>query len=173
VKIGDLAGHRPFLSVECEEKGKILTRHIRRLENNGQTASYLFHKLKGLPSVFSNQPMETAEKIAQAMKYDTRIFAVDDVGIIVVAQVESDVTAHVHITFWDKRLRGRENLCIEMADLIQRLFQLQFLWTAIPVSSAATVAFAKRVGFKIQDYIIGGTTNVKGEVDDMYRMIRF
>lgn len=76
-------------------------------------------------------------------RLDKLYWTVDDVGLII-----ANKAGDVHIFFWDKRLRGRERLSKEMAKVIMDIFGRLDLFTEIPVSERAVIAFAKRVGFE-------------------------
>lgn len=78
---------------------------------------------------------------------NAEIYLVDDVGILVAADIQPGHQAHAHITFWDRRLRGREKLAKSIAKYVMDKNALEYLWTAIPKKSKRVVAFAERVGF--------------------------
>jgi hypothetical protein len=90
----------------------------------------------------------TATKIGMAEIIDPRtlIVLVDDVGALF-AIPDSLTSAHVHISFWDRRLRGREQLCRQLAQMVLRQYGFHYLYTAIPARLRTVIAFAKRVGF--------------------------
>jgi hypothetical protein len=76
------------------------------------------------------------------------ILEVDDVGLTVLDGLgELDKGGRVHITFWDRKLRGRELLCKRVAERWLAEFDLDFLYTSIPVGFRPVLAFCKRVGF--------------------------
>jgi hypothetical protein len=74
-------------------------------------------------------------------------FEVDDVGMIAVVPTHYSKVAHCHITFWDKRLRGREQLCRNLCEIVRGLCKYQLL-VAIPQDRQTIVEFARRVGFQ-------------------------
>lgn len=74
------------------------------------------------------------------------ILRVDDVGVVVLDDKQSEY-GRVHITFWDKRLRGREYLCKRIAQVWIDKYRYDYVYTSIPSESRAVIAFAKRVGF--------------------------
>jgi hypothetical protein len=76
-------------------------------------------------------------------------FLVDNVGIIAVMPLEgNDRVLHVHIAFWDKRLRGREELVRNVCQFVVAISQ-KILITAIPATNRVVLAFARRVGFEV------------------------
>lgn len=82
-------------------------------------------------------------------KDGVRIFLVDRVGILIQGPTRWEGLPDVHIIFWDKVLRGREEMCARMARLGAREAGVPGVWTAIPQSARATLAFARRVGFEL------------------------
>lgn len=84
-----------------------------------------------------------------------RLFQVDTVGMLIQGFVTYNDMIDVHIVFWDRRLRGREPMCRSMAQLVASEGGFAGVWTAIPQDAAATLAFAKRVGFR-QERTVNG-----------------
>jgi hypothetical protein len=78
----------------------------------------------------------------------TRIFLVGDVGVLIKGALELEGMPDVHVGFWDRILAGREEMCYTVAAMVARDARVKGVWTAIPKASRATLAFAKRVGFK-------------------------
>lgn len=76
-----------------------------------------------------------------------RTFLVDDVGVMLKGVIDYKGLCDVHIGFWDRILNGRESMCREMAIEVAESAGVPGVWTAIPISSRATLAFAKRIGF--------------------------
>lgn len=100
--------------------------------------------VQGMPNLFEGQ---SCWKSIDELYDERKIYLlVDNVGII--CFVPRDDNAHVHITFWDKRLRGRELLCKVVAREMMQALGLRFLWTAIPESARVILAFTKRLGFR-------------------------
>lgn len=73
-------------------------------------------------------------------------FEVADVGLIAVMPWSEQVL-HCHITFWDKRLRGREELCRTLAQFITYTTQKPLI-TGVPETNDVVLAFARRAGFE-------------------------
>lgn len=104
----------------------------------------LWDRLQRVPNMFLGY--DTGLALQDLMDINNYFYTVDDVGMIGAMNGARDF-AHVHITFWDRRLRGRELLCREMAKWFQGIVQKEIL-TAIPQTARVVLAFAKRVGFK-------------------------
>lgn len=74
-----------------------------------------------------------------------KFYTVDDVGLLCFDPFAPG-KAHVHITFWDKRLRGREGLCRTALLEVMNRSNVDTVLTAIPLGLRVVRAFAKRVG---------------------------
>lgn len=75
---------------------------------------------------------------------ENTFFKIDDVGLITVMPIAEHL--HCHITFWDGRLRGRENLCRKLALFVTGLTKKELI-TAVPKDRKVLLAFGKRAGF--------------------------
>lgn len=131
----------------CREDGQEIYRDVVLLDTSDQVKvtevflrQLLLHKELGKPL----PPWQTLGLFYEANRL---YWLVDDVGLIF-AIFDSDHSAGVHITFWDRRLRGREYLCRSLAELVLERPGMCYLHTSIPETSRATLAFAKRIGFE-------------------------
>lgn len=84
-----------------------------------------------------------------------RIWLVDAVGVLIQGFIVNEGLIDVHIAFWDRRLRGREAMCRAMAAVAAHEGGYPGVWTAIPEDARTTLAFAKRVGFRLTKIING------------------
>lgn len=129
--------------VECLEGKEVIKRHVRVLTKTLSNLVGVVDKLQLVKNFLS-----TGNPFSMLMDESTTLFEVDDVGMLLLSHMQYGYSACVHITFWDRRLRGRENLCKTMVELAITFAGLRFVWTAIPVrENEKVLAFAKRVGF--------------------------
>ena len=136
------------MKVLCREGKQDVEREVTRMSLDPANVLRVYDSLKGVPNLFSSKGESKVKDLADL--YDSRnvVWQVDNVGIVYLAGL-AEGKAHVHITFWDKRLRGREELARQLAREAMAEFGFHTLVTAIPPASRATLAFAKRVGFKV------------------------
>jgi hypothetical protein len=124
----------------CYEKTGVIERAayvpVRSMETVLWIAERIFTVRNFLPSEAPLAPITDLNNF---------LCLIDDVGIILAAPFDKE-TAHIHMTFWDRRLRGRETLCSRVASYICRVTGLS-LMTAIPTSHRAVLEFVKRAGF--------------------------
>lgn len=131
----------------CREDSQEIYREVRQLDTNDHilvTEVYL-RQLQLFKDL--GRPLPPWQTLGLLYEPNRIYWVVDDVGLIF-AIFDTDHSANVHITFWDRRLRGREGLCRALAQLVLDRPGMCYLHTAIPKTSRATLAFAKRVGFE-------------------------
>lgn len=128
----------------CTEKGGEITRKVRLLDRGN--LQYLLAVVDKCQQV--SNFLDPANPVGLFLAVENTFFEVDDVGLLAVIPYNTELS-HVHITFWDGRLRGREKLCRTMADWVSQISHRQ-LFTAIPQDRSILLAFCKRVGFMFQ-----------------------
>lgn len=126
----------------CLEGGKEVRRSVRLFDKALESVIGAVDKLGRVENFLRKD-----NPFSVLMDEGSIVFEVDDVGMLLVGHMQYGFSASVHVTFWDKRLRGREGLCRGMAELVMAIAGLKFVWCAIPSSERVVLAFAKRVGF--------------------------
>jgi hypothetical protein len=96
-------------------------------------------------------------------------FMIDNVGLFAVDLVIPSMP-NVHVTYWDKRLRGRERLVAAICDWLLEYLNVPAVFTQMPAASKATLAYAKRVGFVVTNWYSCSTWNAKNELDDLVEL---
>ena len=135
------------LAFATREQGIERERTLREIDKaDHETILWSFSQILDLHRALKapEPPLETVAVYRQPERIS---WLVDDVGLIF-AVFDRLTRASVHICFWDRRLRGREVLCRGLADWLIHKFRLDYLCTAIPRTSRATLAFAERIGFE-------------------------
>lgn len=129
----------------CKEKDGLVWRTVRVAEPSVNWANRVIDKLQTVPNFLQNE-----NPYFILLDSRNKFFEVDNVGIVAVLPLDAwPNLLHVHITFWDRRLRGREGLCRSLADWVTRLCG-KTLFTQIPAENKVLLAFASRVGFQMQ-----------------------
>lgn len=135
-----------MFSVVCHEGEKAVLREVRRFIPSPEGVLWLYDQMRQVPNFHSaNKPLRV-DVLRAMMATEDQYYTVDDVGVICVCKPDVD-SACVHMTFWDRRLRGREALCRMLSSYVLNTLELNYLWTAVPLTSRTVIAFAKRVGF--------------------------
>lgn len=144
--------HEPIqASILCQEKrAGLVLRLVQEVEPSEAIAFYLRSSVEGLK--MTSRPFMDEKAL---LRRGTRIFLVDNVGALIVGVSFRNHMPDVHIVFWDKVLRGREDLCRVMAALVADQLAVAGVWTAIPEIARATLAFADRIGFVEAERVMG------------------
>lgn len=124
----------------CREKDGDVLRTVRFMDKSVGHILETIDRLKTVPNF-----LPPDNEVQPFLSPGSVFFEVDDVGLLAFIPTAHRL-AHVHISFWDKRLRGREELCRTVAEWVVGLTGM-ILATGIPESAPAVLAFAKRVGF--------------------------
>lgn len=106
----------------------------------------MFGHLAQVPNFLSGKRALESRKLVDLFRTDRLYLLVDDVGSIVFAF--DQVEPHVHVTFWDRRLRGREAMCKAIGQEVMHQLGVGRLWTMIPRDARMILAFCRRVGFE-------------------------
>jgi hypothetical protein len=125
----------------CEERRGTRIRRVEEVRPSIELEEYLRHRLPR-----DRSPIKNLEMI---WSVGVRIFLVDDIGVMLKGPLEYIGLPDVHIAFWDKILNGREAMCRSMAQKIAEESHARGVFTAISKTGRATIAFARRVGFRI------------------------
>lgn len=131
-----------ILVARCVEKSGEVVRQVRPLDRSDSNLLRVWLRLRSVRNCFEGKEDLILDKRLE-------ILEVDDVGILVLEnQKETVGGGRVHITFWDRRLRGREHLCRRIAEWWMEARGLDYLYTTVPKDFPAVSAFCKRVGFR-------------------------
>lgn len=146
------------MTFRCVEGGREVERHVVPMSRDPETILAVYDRLKGIPHLFAVDGQTKPYTLTGLYNPNRLFWLVDDVGIVCLGVDEQYAgTGHPHFTFWDKRLRGREEMCRWLCGWGMDAFGLEMLWTIVPRERRATLAFAKRVGlvpFKEDDNLV-------------------
>lgn len=74
---------------------------------------------------------------------------VDDlVGIFWLTDIEWPKQASIHYTFFDRRHKGREELCKEAIKYVFSTYRFHRVYTTVPIYAKVALQFIERLGFK-------------------------
>ncbi len=136
----------------CNERDGPVLRTVTMLNRTPALILYLQEQLGAVRNFLPEK-----NPLGFMLEPNTILYLVDDVGVLAAVDIVRGYHAHAHITFWDGRLRGREELTRLIAFRVMDECELNILWTAVPSEARVAVAFARRVGFrKVSD--ISGVT---------------
>lgn len=133
----------------CDERDGPIWRSIKPLDRRDlPRLGVILEKLNSVPNFLLGRP-------GTLLQPGLTVFEIDDVGLVALVPLEPGF-AHVHVTFWDGRLRGRERLCRCLLNMALE-FGYRSIGTAVPSTRSAVIAFAKRIGFQVVGEMDGNT----------------
>ena len=78
---------------------------------------------------------------------------VDDVGIFFLNEIIPHQSASAHFVFWDKRFRGREELCKEMLRYVFEQYKFERIQVEVPLYAYHTMDAVENLGFVLEGRI--------------------
>ena len=97
------------------------------------------------PGGFASMFLSVNEDLSVSAK--GLIFEVDDVGILYLTHIMPGFSALAHFAFWDRRLRGREELIRKMIEFAFETYGFQRIETRVALYAVPAMAATERIGF--------------------------
>jgi RimJ/RimL family protein N-acetyltransferase len=165
----------PVLTVECDEPEGTFVRSVRPVQLNMERLKFYYDQLKQFDVVFNDFIENDLESFINIFLSDDGhdgivsnglIWEVDSVGIIYITDIRPS-SAVAHFSFWDRRLKGRENLIRAMLRWGFDQFGFHRIEARVGLYAAPWVSRAiERVGFK-KEGRLREAVQYKGEWFDM------
>jgi RimJ/RimL family protein N-acetyltransferase len=148
---------KPLVVVECNEPEGTFNRTVTPVELSTEKLKYYYERLKefdvlfndhipntlgGFSSIFVTIDRDTLRATANGLLWE-----VDDVGIIYLTNIVPHYSAMAHFSFWDRRLRGREQLVRELLKLAFETYRFQRIETRVALYANPVLAAVERIGF--------------------------
>lgn len=148
----------PVISVECDEPQGKVVRSVYPMVLDRENLLQFWEKSKKYPTLFATEIKNDFSKFVNLFVADTKeglrakglLWRVDDfVGVFYMTDIEPEVDAMVHFTFFDGRIRGRDKLAREMLKWAFNKYKFQRLSVKVPLYVVpAAIHFVERIGFK-------------------------
>jgi len=144
------------LQVECNEpEGRIL-RSVRLCYLSFERFHEIYEKISRFEKAFNDYVKNDPQSFLEVFfSPDSQgepspqgiIYEVDDVGILYLTEIRPGVSALAHFNFWDRRFRGREELCRAMLRYAFGKFGFHRITAQVGLYAAPELAAVERVGF--------------------------
>lgn len=143
------------LKMMCREPEGSILRKVSLASLSFERIQFLWNKMQGLDILFNDFVAGDFEKFLQHFIVESEtgdiqaaglIWDVDDIGIFIMNSIIPEQSAQIHYVFWDKRFRGREDLCREMMKYAMDKYNIHRLWTEIPLIANSSLQAADRIG---------------------------
>lgn len=141
------------LRAECVEPEGTVERIVREAPLTIERLRRMWENLSQFRVLFNEQIKDFDSFISTLIYQDAAgnikprglFWEVDDVGLIYLTDIVPGFQADGHFTFWDRRLRGRDLLLLEMAKYLITEFELHRLVCRVPLYSQPTLRYVERV----------------------------
>lgn len=147
----------PLMRVLCKEKKLEVVREVRPAELTTERMRYYYEKMKPFKAIFNDHVNGSFERFANLFLSENvetgtlqprgMIWEVDDVGILYLTEV-NQTQGTAHFTFWDRRLRGRENLILEMVRYCVEHYEIHRIEVRVALYATPIMLAVERMGFK-------------------------
>lgn len=157
-----------LFSVICDEPEGAIGREVHLAEISREALVHMYQKLKDFKILFDDYTQGDAKAFLDKfieitpegeIKPKGLLLRVDDVGVIFFANIVPNDSADVHISFWDRRLKGRANLVKKALKFAFESFNLYRISTTIVESNR--VGYIKKqielMGFQKEGCIRGAS----------------
>ncbi len=144
-----------ILDVKCSEPEGEIVRSVRLAHLSVERMQFLWEKLKGFDTLFNDFVKDDYAAFVNhfVMEYDGQpvptglLWDIDDVGIFLLQDIIPHQSATAHFVFWDRRFRGREELCIEMLKYVFENYKFERVKVEVPLYANHTQDAVERLGF--------------------------
>lgn len=147
---------RLILQVECNEpEGRVL-RSVRLCHLSFERFREIYEKVSKFEKAFNDYVKNDPQSFLEVFfSPDSKgepspqgiIYEVDDVGILYLTEIRPGVSALAHFNFWDRRFRGREELCRAMLRYAFTKFGFHRITAQVGLYAAPELAAVERLGF--------------------------
>ena len=125
-----------------------------------------------MPQLFSDNNTPEPERLAALLsRRDSVFYGVyqdeEDVGLIYFTDIAVGHQAVGHIMFWDKKLRGREDVALASIEMVMRDFHLVRVASIIPSWNKAALKFSEKIGMTLEGVARKATIS-RGEYRDLH-----
>lgn len=155
-EVGRLEQAEPILSVKCSEPDGEIVRHIKLTELSFERLKEIWNQVSQHDVLFNDFIQKDFDSFVRLFIRQTAegfeptglMWDVDDVGLLYLHNIIPFHSAQAHFVFWDKRVRGREELLRQMLEYIFREFRLRRIEVEVPLYARIAMGIVERLGFQ-------------------------
>jgi hypothetical protein len=127
----------------------------RLIELDLQKADVLWDKFSDIPGVFDDLNRGRKDMFIGSLfsKDSVWIETEDDSGLFYLTKVVPGLHASAHVVFWDKKLRGKEELTLDLVRFCMQNIPLRKINVFLPDFSKSLKHFLERCNFKLEGKI--------------------
>lgn len=145
----------PVLTVECDEPRGKVKREVRLTQLSMDRIKFMWDRLNKFDVLFNDfvrgDVKEFINHFVVVIDGEPRptglIWDIDDVGIFFLNEIRPLQSASAHMVFWDRRFKGREELCRAMLRYVFDQYKLRRIQVEVPLYANSTLQTMERIGF--------------------------
>ena len=147
-----------IINVKCSEPEGEVVRSVRLAHLSVERMQFLWEKVKGFDNLFNDFVKDDYAAFVNhfVMQVNGKpvptglLWDVDDVGIFLLHDIIPHQSATAHFLFWDRRFKGREELCIEMLKYAFENYKFQRIQVDVPLYAYHTMDAVEGLGFVLE-----------------------
>lgn len=146
-----------MLRFKCDEPGGTIVRYVKPAELSFAVLTGYYDRLREFKTVFNSYVRNNLDDFirlfvtgdgSDGVRATGLIWEVDDVGILYLTEIAIGHDALAHFNFWDKRLRGREDLIRGMMKHVMEMLDLHRVTVEVGMFSGKWLLNSiERMGF--------------------------
>lgn len=146
-----------MLSIICTEPEGTTLRNVRPVALTTEKLNDYYERLKEFDIAFNDHVPNSPGGFASiflsvnedlTVSANGLVFEVDDVGILYLTDIIPGFSGIAHFAFWDRRLRGREELIQKMISFAFEQYGFHRIETRVAMYAIPMLAAVERIGFK-------------------------
>lgn len=108
-------------------------------------------KLNQFPILFDDRVRGNLDYFSASLfARDSIVLATGDYGICIAEGIVPFRSSRIHLTFWDRRFKGRREECLQAIKWLFYHFKLIRSTILVPYTSLYTIKFIKSIGFRVE-----------------------
>lgn len=144
-----------IFGIKCREPDGEVVRYVTESRLDFDRIRFLWEQLKQFDVLFNDFVDGDFRAFVDHFVYEVNgvpkaaglMWDIDDIGIFFLNNLKPHASAEAHFVFWDKRFRGREELCRMMLGYIFEEFEFQKIVVKVPLYAHRTFLMVERLGF--------------------------
>jgi len=146
-----------LFSATCDEPEGVVVRNVYSFKYSMDNLKLLWEKTKQFPVLLGHEIQTFDDFLRCFILIDTAgnimpmgiLMIVDDfVGAFILKDIDWPREASIHYTFFDRRHKGRLDLCATAIRYVFDRYNFQKLYTKIPLYAKGSLNFVEKLGLK-------------------------
>lgn len=147
-----------IVNVKCSEPEGEVVRSVRLAHLSVDRMRFLWEKLREFDTLFNDFVKDDYAAFVNHFVLEVNgepvptglLWDVDEIGIFLLHDIIPHQSATAHFVFWDRRFRGREELCIEMLKYAFDAYKFQRIKVEVPLYAYHTMDAVESLGFVLE-----------------------